>query len=202
MDEIQQNDLQDVQLEENELGEGEAAEEVVADTSEVDTLRAELAAKDEQIANLSRQKREAKKANKPEPKLQKEETKQSEGLDYGQKAYLKGEGIESAEFDFVHDQMQESGMEMDTLLENGYFKSELQDRRDKAANEAATPSGTRGAKKAAGTEVEHWINRGELPENTPENTELRREVVRRRTTIEKNKEKFASQGIVDTAQGA
>jgi len=140
-------------------------------------------------------KREAPKPKaKPGPKPK---TEVSGELDYGQKAYLKGEGIESNEFEFVQDQLQESGMSLDGLLSNNYFKSELENRRNEATTANAIPSGTRGAKEAAATEVAHWISKGELPENTPENRQLRQDIVNERTKIEVDRSKFAQQGIID-----
>jgi hypothetical protein len=140
-------------------------------------------------------KREAPKPKaKPGPKPKNEVSGE---LDYGQKAYLKGEGIEASEFGFVQDHLEKSGLGLDELLGNGYFKADLQVQRDKATVANATPSGTRGAKEAAASEVDYWINKGELPENTVENRQLRQDIVNKRTQLEIDKSKFASNGIID-----
>jgi hypothetical protein len=159
-----------------------------AETTDWETKAKEMEADN---AKLSRQlNRAKKKADAPAARQQK--TNQSDGLDYGQKAYLKTEGIESSEFDFVQDQMQESGLSLDSLLSNNYFKSELQTKRDAASVEAATPGNTRGAPEGATTKAEYWMDK-DFSEVPPE---LKREVLNKKVEREKGAQHFSSQGVV------
>lgn len=132
------------------------------------------------VARLDRELRRAKKQAGIEDEKPKTKAKQSDdiSLDYGKKAYLRAEGIDASEFDFVAEQMEESGItDLDRLVKNPYFQSILKDRRDKAAIEKATPSATRGATESPKSKAEYWVDKGEMPPNTPENQKLRREIV-------------------------
>ena len=197
MEETQENDLQEVQPDENEQGTDEPVvtdgEEVVVDPK-MKELQDELADKDEQIANLSRLKREQKKeAKKSVPN---KKTKQSDELDYGQKAYLNTKEIAESEHDFVNTELQESGLSLNELLDNGYFQAKLKEMRDTVAVKEATPSSTRGSTESANTKVGYWIDKGELPPNTPDNQQLRTDVVNAR--MENNKSaKFSSESIIE-----
>jgi hypothetical protein len=185
----EKNDTQEVQPETNEQ-EQEVEQEV---NTEMEALKAQLAEKDEQIANLSRAKRELKKATK-ETNTNKP---QSDSLDYAEKAYLRTNGIEAIEFDFIQQQMEESGIrDIDKLLNNGYFKSQLEETRTKRVVAQATPDGTRVTSESPKSKPEYWINRGEMPADTPENRSLRREVVNARYNKEKKSSQFTSQSLV------
>lgn len=122
--------------------------------------------------------RTAKKAEKKEDKG---ETSTPTGeLDWGQKAYLRSEGIESTDFGFVQEQLDESGLSLDRLLANPYFKSQLKERKDQKAAEAALPGNTRSGGDSSRSSVDYWLNRGELPPDTVENKKLRADVVEAR----------------------
>ena len=127
--------------------------------------------------------RNAKKADRKEDVKESDPTR---GLDWGQKAYLRSEGVESTDFTFVEEQLQESGLSLDKLLANPYFKSELKARKDQKAAEAALPGNTRAGGDASKSSVEYWVNRGQLPPDTPENRKLRSEIVEERTRRSKS----------------
>lgn len=112
-------------------------------------------------------------------------------LDLGAKAYLKANGI--TEYDFVTKQMEDSGIsDVEVLIENGYFKQALQTHRDVKAVEAATPKNGRSASGVdQKSTVEYWAQKGELPPNTPENRQLRVDVVNYKESLEKMKDQFA-----------
>ena len=115
------------------------------------------------------------------------EKKKSDELDYAQKAYLRSSGIEPNEFDFVNKQIQESGMELEKILENGYFQHQLKEHRDAKAVLKATPSGNnRGSGESSKNSVDYWLNKGELPEDP----KLRAEVVSERYNREKSSQGF------------
>ena len=118
-------------------------------------------------------------------------------LDYGMKAYLRAEGIEPTEFDFVQEQIEESGItELEKLVKNPYFQSTLKDRREKKAVEAAIPGKTRMSPENSKSKVDYWVEKGELPPNTPENLQLRRDVLNKRIQVEENKNRFTSTPII------
>jgi hypothetical protein len=128
--------------------------------------------------------RNAKKAERTDDKTDSKESKhsaQSDGLlDWGTKAYLRTEGIEATEFDFVEEQMEMSGLSLEKLITNPYFKSQLQERRDQKSAEAASPGKSRGSTESGKTKVDYWIERSDLPPNTPENKKLRADIVEAR----------------------
>ena len=81
------------------------------------------------------------------------------GNDFGYdvKAYLKASGIKANEFDFVKAEMKASGLsDVDTLLENDYFKSKLEKHREVAKTDEATPSGKRSGGVATNS-VDYWL---------------------------------------------
>ena len=90
----------------------------------------------------------------PEPKA-----KKSDDLDYGQKAYLASNGIKGTkEFEFVKNEMKNSGMDIDSLLENGYFKSQLDTFRALNQTQDATPTGKRSSGVPTDS-VEYWMSK-------------------------------------------
>jgi hypothetical protein len=106
--------------------------------------------------------------------------KPSDELDYGQKAYLKASGIDNQDFEFFQQTMQDTGKDLDTLLESKWFKEELKERKDQREVSRATPSPSRLPGESAKSKVEYYLNRGEMPADTPENRKLRQEIVEAR----------------------
>lgn len=139
----------------------------------------------------------AKKRIAQRKSAQKADSKEEpDGLDYAQKAFLNSEGIK--EFDFVQEKMEESGIkDLEKLLSNKFFQSELKDHREAQTVKDATPSGTRSDSKPANTKVDYWIDKGELPPDTPENRQLRRDVVNEREKRENARNQFTSSPIVE-----
>jgi hypothetical protein len=91
--------------------------------------------------------------NKNKPK----EQRKSDDLDYGEKAFLKASGIESSEFDFVKAELKQSGFkDLDSLLENDYFKSKLENQRALDKTKNATIKG-KSANGVATNSVEYWM---------------------------------------------
>lgn len=132
-------------------------------------------------ARRARLERELKQHNKKyPPKTEKQADKGASKkgeLDYGQKAFLKASGIQNdAEMTLVQEYVKDSGKSLEAVLANKAFVADLKDLRDADAASDAIPEGKRGGN-AARDSVEYWVAKGELPPNTPENTELRRKVV-------------------------
>lgn len=197
-----QIDPQGVAPQNNEVETTEAKPETevapVEETTEEPKEEKPTETPEQRVARLRRQlEREEKKLGikKEEPKKTK---KASDELDYSEKAYLKASGIDSAEFEFVKDQMAESGIkDIDRLLENNYFKAQLKEFREAKTVEKATPKSARVSTGESPTlKVDYWLAKGELPPNTPEYQQLRREVVNARYTREKSGNNFSSNPIV------
>jgi hypothetical protein len=92
-------------------------------------------------------------------KSNKEPSKKSDELDYGAKAFLKSSGIENTEFDFVKSELQKSGLkDLESLLDNPYFKAELENRRalDKSKNATIKGKSNNGV---ATDSVEYWLTK-------------------------------------------
>lgn len=119
------------------------------------------------------------KPSKSEEKKPGRPPKKSDDLDYGQKAYLKASGIEPTEFEFVKQEMESSGKDIDELLENGYFQNSLKSFREAKAVAKATPGATRTASEPASSKVDYWIAKGELPPDP----KLRIEVVNKKIEL-------------------
>lgn len=142
-------------------------------------------------AKLARLERQAKQLRKKlgvesevEPVVTKKEPK-SDNFDYGEKAYLKSSGIEPTEFDFVKKIQKETGRDLDSLLTSEYFQFELKTMRNKKSINEAMPSSKPMRGEDSKTKVDYWISKGQLPPNTPEFKQLRRDVVNERYTREK-----------------
>lgn len=157
--------------------EEEEAEEVTPEPVKV--KKAETL--EEKEARLSRQLEQTRK------KLGKEvTTPKTEGLDYGEKAFLKTNGIEGAkEYEFVQKELRESGLELDALLENGYFKEKLTTFRAINKTAEATPTSKRSGGVATDS-VEYWASKPieEVPQ------EMRINVVNYKLEKEKTKGMF------------
>ena len=191
MDEKPQNDSQDVQPDQNEQSDDKADV-----NPEVEELKKTLEEKEEQIANLSKTKRELKKEVKEAKKSDEITTKKSDELGYGHLAFLEAKGIKESEIEFVEGELEKSGDDLKALIGNEYFQAKLKTHRDVAAVKDATPSNTRAGGESPSTKAEFWINKGEMPEDKPENAQLRREVVNKKMAISKNANQFSSNPIV------
>lgn len=94
------------------------------------------------------------KDKKPESK-----SKKSEGLDYGQKAFLVANGIKGEdEIGLVEDAMKKTGDSLEGVMENPYFKAQLENVRELAKTKDAMPKDT----KLGGVptdSVEYWMSK-------------------------------------------
>lgn len=167
---------------------------------EVEALKTEILEKDEQIKNLGIKARKAKKEFKAETK--EEITKKSDELDYAQLAYLQSKEIKDSEIDFVQKELETSGVELKELLSNDYFQSKLKTHRDGVAIKDATPSNTRAGGEVPSSKPEYWIAQDKFPEDTPANTQLRRDIVNKKMDIAKKTGMFTSNPIIEGNPGA
>ena len=110
----------------------------------------------------------------------------SNDFGYDVKAYLKASGIAAGEFDFVKAEMKASGTkDVDSLLENKYFQTRLEEHRELSKTQDAIPAGKRSGGVATDS-VEYWM--AKPIEDVP--LDKRRAVVNARLEQEKNKGKF------------
>lgn len=168
------DDNQDVDFENNE--------EEVVEVEEEETTEDETDWKAEALkykAILDRNK--TKKADeKPASKSK------SDDFGYDVKAYLKASGIQAGEFDFVRTELKQSGIkDVDSLLENSYFKDRLEKHREIQKATDATPTGKRSGTAPTDT-VEYWL--GKPIEEVPAN--MRIKVVNAKLDRDKNKGQF------------
>ncbi len=126
---------------------------------------------------------------KPEPKSKK--APQSDELDYGMKAFLLQNGIQANEFELVQEEMGRSNMGLEQLVNNPYFKTLLQEKRDAKSVEQAMPGNTRQAGVPASQTVDYWVAQGKLPPDTHENQQLRIDVLNARIAKEKGPRMFS-----------
>ena len=104
-----------------------------------------------------------KKEEKKKPKTKKSEPDEEFGL--LEKSYLRSADIvDEDEVELVKKMMEETGKEIDVLIETKYFKSELEELRDKKTTEKATSDirGGKGGTKASDS-PEYWIAKGVPP---------------------------------------
>ena len=128
----------------------------------------------------------------PEPKPQ---DKKPEGFDYGQLAYLKANGIENDEFDFVQEEIERSKFELKDLLDNEYFKQKLESRREEAKVKNATPKSSKRSDGGAKDLVDYHISKG-TPLEEITDQKLRREIVNKRLERSKSDSKFTDNPVV------
>lgn len=116
-------------------------------------------------------------------------SKKSEGFDYGEKAFLTANGIKGTEeHEFAQRLQKQTGLDLDTLIEDNYFKTKLTEYREGKTTSAAIPNGTKRANNSSVDTVEYWIAKGELPPK--DQVDLRRKVVNARLKKEDSKGVF------------
>lgn len=135
----------------------EETSEVEAETQETETEEQEVdwqAKARELEGRLKRAETKLKKSSES-PVAGKPST--SSDLDYGQKAYLRAEGIKGeAETTLVQQYMRETGKDLEKVLESKFFKAELEEMRELAKTDAANPTGKRTGTTALDS-VEYWM---------------------------------------------
>jgi len=110
----------------------------------------------------------------------------SDGLDYGQKAFLIANGIKGeAEIKFAEEVMRETGKTLEQVLGSKFFQAELEERRELAKTAEATPSGKRSGSSTIDS-VEYWLTKP--IEDVPK--EMRTQVVNARLKQEQTKGVF------------
>lgn len=159
-----------------------------------------LAKKNQGIAKRLKTKLDKAKETKPKvkPAVKQPKSKDSDKLDYGQKAFLVANGIKgNEEHQLAVDMMKNSGKDLDEVIENKFFMSELKEMRDaKAINEATPPSDGDRPSSTPRDEAGFWVAKGEMPPNTPENQKLRQDVVNAKMKSQTDGNPFSSNPVV------
>lgn len=146
------------------------------------------------IARLERQLAQARKKI-GETKVTEPPKQNKDELDYGQKAFLRAEGIKSSEEEaLVLNIMRQTGKKLEEVLDSKYFQAELNEIRERKATENAIPNGSKRTGQTARDDVAYWLAKGELPPR--EEVELRRKVVNAKLSREKEVDVFSRNPIV------
>lgn len=162
-------------------------EEIVEGTIETPKEEKEEQGKEEEVIDWEARAKKAEAAiMKAKSKPKEENPKKSNDFGYDVKAYLKSSGIDAKEFDFVKEQMKESGIkDVDSLLSNPYFQSQLETHRELQQTAEAAPKGKRTGGVATDN-VDYWLSKPieEVPQ------EHRRAVVNAKLEQDSNKSRF------------
>jgi hypothetical protein len=152
------NDEYTPDLEQEETNNQEEVEETLGELENKQLLEEESTTEPEKDWKAEALKYKAILArNKDKP--HREPSKKSDELDYGAKAFLKSSGIENAEFDFVKTELQKSGLkDLESLLDNPYFKAELENKRALDKTKNATIKG-KASNQVATDSVEYWLTK-------------------------------------------
>jgi len=106
-------------------------------------------------------------------------SKKSEDFDFAEKAFLTASGIKGVEeHEFTKGLQKQTGLDLDSLLEDNYFKTKLAEHRELKTTSNATPIGSKRSSNSSVDTVDYWIAKGELPPKGE--VELRRKVVNAR----------------------
>jgi hypothetical protein len=112
-------------------------------------------------------------------KVEKTPSKQSEGTDYGLKAFLVASGLKGEqEHKLAQDFARNTGKSIEDVVDSKYFLQELEDFRELRNTENASIKGRGKTSNSSASDVDYWLSKpfGELPDDF----ELRKKVVRAR----------------------
>lgn len=172
-------------------------ESTVEANPELDSLKADLQNRDEMIGSLKRELKDAKKAAKETKTVEQEPQKSDDTglLQKFDKLALRTEGItDEDEVELANKLKEETGKDMEDLLNSKYFKSELEALRETKANVAAAAGvkGSAGSSNAKQT-PEYWIAKGTPPsrEDVPDR-KTRAAIARAMMADQKDGRKFYS----------
>lgn len=128
------------------------------ETQEENTHEKHQETPEAKLARLERQTKQLKRKLGLDSEPQKA-TQKSDGLDYGQKAFLVANGIkESSEMKLVQSIMQETGKSLEQVLDSKYFQAELNEMRELQTSKNAVPTGKR-AGNVPTESVEYWLTK-------------------------------------------
>lgn len=121
--------------------------------------------------------------------------KKSEDFDYGQKAFLIANDVKTpGEMELAKNIMKASGMDLEAVLNSGYFQSELKNFREAQATKNAIPQPGKRNGQIASDQVEYWLAKDELPPASQ--VELRRKVVNAKIKAKSDGSPFTNNPVV------
>jgi len=135
------------------------------------------------------------KANPPKPAEQpvaEPKKNEPEGFGYGEKAFLKASGVESEDFEFIAEEMRNTGKSLEEVLGFKYVQEELKARKDQRVTLEATPRGGKRSATSSRDQVDYWLAKGGLPDDPI----LARKVVQARTKQATEGSKFSDTPVV------
>ncbi len=202
---MQENEIENI---DSLNDEGSADEVIIDDTSDIETLRAELDKTKETNKKLFVRAKKAEgfdfqdgkwtKAEKAESKPTNESKSQkSNDLDYGQLALLRTEGIKGAgEVALVREIMAETGKGVLDVIDSNYFKSRIADFRDVQATKDAIPKGKNRSGQQGASDVDvayaKFQETGELPSDLTTRIAIKNKLV----AAEKDKNLFQGPSVI------
>lgn len=176
-------------------------EEESEEETEEETPKEPEKPKETPKAKKARLTRQLKKVNKElgvdEEVADKPDADKSDELNEGQIALLAVKGYDNTEdIEFIQQEMKDSRKSLTEVLNLNYIKESLKDMKKARDVVDATPEGTKRAKAGARDDVDYWIAKGEMPERSPENAELRRKIINQRIKVDGNKNKFSDNPLI------
>jgi hypothetical protein len=128
-------------------------------------------------------------------KIEPEVSVKSGELDYGQKAYLRAEGIKGTEeLTLVKGYMENTGKSLEDVVENRYFQNELKDMRELRATQDAIPTSSKRSVSQTKDTIDYWLAKEELPPT--DQVQLRRDVLNARIAAEEHRGKFTDNPVI------
>lgn len=194
--EAEQNKEGDIDLDleidtENEEEKESKSEEKKDDKKSEETPEARLA----RLERMTAQQKKKMGIDSSSKSEKKSESKKSDDLDYGQKAYLRAEGIKRGdEESLVMEYIKNTGKSLEDILDNKHFQNDLKDLRETIATSDAIPKGSKRSAQSSIDSVEYWIAKGELP--PADQMELRRKVVNAKIKAETQTNVFSPRPVV------
>lgn len=117
----------------------------------------------------------------------------SDDLDYGQKAFLRAEGIKGAdELNLVKNWIERTGDDLESVIEDEIFQARLKNLRDAKATAEATPKGSKRASQPITNDIKYWLTKpfDEVP------PEMKREVLNAKIEQQKTGGQFSQNPVV------
>ena len=184
-------DVTDIELSEDEDGND------ITDWKAIAEERHALALRNQGMAKRYKTKLEKSKGSSSESeKPPVAESKPGE-LDKGDRALLVAYGIKGAdEFALAKSWISRTGDEIDSMVDDDIFQAKLTKLREAKASTEAIPKGNKRGSGTVKGDVDYWVAKGEMPPNTPENQQLRRDVVAAKLKASSSASNFADVSVI------
>lgn len=123
-------------------------------------------------------------------------------FDYGQKAFLISNGIKDpSDMAYVKKTMADTGKTLDEVIATPFIQAELKRFGEERTTQAAIPPSDGRNNPPARNSVDYWLNKGhELPPNTEDNQQLRRDIVKARRSKESKGAQFTKEPVASNVE--